>query len=130
LKLGGYGLLAASVDAAWPLRLAASGRKSHPRGNARNVLFLDISGAVSHVESFDFKENAGTPKDLDVRKLHSDLQLSHLLFPRLESQVDKLAIVRSLLSHEGASWQCYVRWAPAQPCLARDSAIGCVMASN
>src|SRR5262245_38710777 len=100
LKLGGLGLLAASTDAVWPLKLGASETKVHPRGTARNVLFFEISGAVSHVESFDFKENAGTPKDLEVRQVHSDLQLSHLLFPRLESQMDKLAIVRSLLSHE------------------------------
>ena len=59
--------------------------KGHPRGTARNVLFYEISGAISHVESFDFKENAGTPKDLDMRKVRSDLHLSHLLFPRLEN---------------------------------------------
>jgi uncharacterized protein (DUF1501 family) len=100
LKLGGYGLLVASVDAAWPLRLAATGKSPHPRGNARNVVFIEISGAISHVESFDFKENAGTPKDLDVRKRHSDVHLSHLLFPYLERQMDKIAILRSLLSHE------------------------------
>jgi uncharacterized protein (DUF1501 family) len=134
LKLGGYGLLAASVDATWPLRLAASSRKSHPRGNARNVLFLEISGAVSHVESFDFKENAGTPKDLDVRKVHSDLHLSHLLFPRLESQMDKVAIVRSLLSHEEVHFrgQYYVQTGrQLNLAFAREiPAIGCVMASE
>lgn len=100
LKLGGYGLLAASVDAVWPLQTQASGAKVHPRGNARNVLFFEISGAISHIESFDFKENAGTPKDLDVRPVNSELFMSHLLFPRLEKQMDKIAILRSLLSHE------------------------------
>lgn len=100
LRLGGYGLLASSVDVAWPLRLAATGKSVHPRGNARNVVFVEISGAISHVESFDFKENAGTPKDLDVRKVHSDVYLSHLLFPRLVKQMDKVAVLRSLLSHE------------------------------
>ena len=134
LKLGGYGLLAASADATWPLRLAASTRKSHPRGNARNVLFLEISGAVSHIESFDFKENAGTPKDLDVRKVHSDLQLSHLLFPRLESQMDKVSIVRSLLSHEEVHFrgQYYVQTGrQLNLAFAREiPAVGCVMASE
>lgn len=100
LKLGGYGLLAASVDAVWPLQTRASGAKVQPRGNARNVLFFEISGAISHIESFDFKENAGTPKDLDVRPVNSELFMSHLLFPRLENQMDKIAILRSLLSHE------------------------------
>src|SRR5216683_2489713 len=103
LKLGGLGLLGASVDAVWPLKIGAAegaGSKVHPRGTARNVLFYEISGAISHVESFDFKENPGTPKDLDIRRINPDLNLSHLLFPRLEKHLDKLAILRSMLSHE------------------------------
>jgi hypothetical protein len=99
LKLGGLGLLAASADAVWPLNLGASG-KAQPRGTARNVLFYEISGAISHVESFDFKETAGTPKDLDVRRVRPDLYLSHTLFPRFEKHLDKITILRSMLSHE------------------------------
>jgi hypothetical protein len=100
LKIGGLGLLGAAADGVWPLRMAANNSKTNPRGNARNVLFYEMSGAISHVESFDFKENAGTPKDLDVHKLRDDLSMSRLLFPRLEKQMDKFAILRTLLSHE------------------------------
>ncbi len=100
LKFGGMGLLAASADAVWPLDLRAGETRVHPRGTARNVVFYEISGAISHVESFDFKENPGTPKDLDVRSVRPDLQLSHLLFPSLEKHLDKIAILRSMLSHE------------------------------
>jgi hypothetical protein len=100
LKFGGLGLLAASSDAIWPLQARASESKTHPRGTARNVLFYEVSGAISHVESFDFKENKGTPKDLDIRKTPTGLDLSHLLFPRLEKQMDRFAILRSMLSHE------------------------------
>src|SRR5437879_1869801 len=100
LKVGGVGLLAASADAVWPLQLRANGQKVQPRGTARNVIFYEISGAISHVEGFDFKETPGTPKDLDVHKINSDLFLSRLLFPRLEKHVDKFSIVRSMLSHE------------------------------
>lgn len=100
LKIGGMGLLAASADAVWPLQLRASDAKVQPRGTARNVIFYEISGAISHVEGFDFKATAGTPKDLDVHKVNADLSLSRLLFPRLEKHVDKLAVVRSMLSHE------------------------------
>ena len=32
------------------------------------------------------------PKDLDVREVYSGLYLPHSLFPRLEQQMDKLAI--------------------------------------
>ncbi len=100
LKFGGLGLLAASVDAVWPLQLGATTSKVTPRGNARNVLFFEISGAVSHIESFDLKESAGMPKDLDVREILPGLQMSHLLFPRLEKHMSRIAILRSMLSHE------------------------------
>lgn len=100
LKIGGLGLLAASVDGIWPLKLSASDTKVQPRGVARNVVFFELSGALSHVEGFDFKENPGTPRDLDIRQIKPDLYLSHLLFPRTGKLMDKFAIVRSMLSHE------------------------------
>ena len=103
LKLGGLGLLGASVDGVWPLKMAAAegaAAKVHPRGTARNVLFYEISGAISHVEGFDFKENSGTPKDLDVHKIKDDLYLSKFLFPKFEKHIGKFAILRSMLSHE------------------------------
>ncbi len=100
LRLGGLGLAAASVEGVWPLAAAAGSREAHPRGNARNVVFYEINGAISHVDGFDFKDNEATPPDLDVRKISSDLSLSHLLFPRLEKQMDKVSVVRSMLSHE------------------------------
>src|ERR1700736_515057 len=53
LKLGGLGLLGASVDGVWPLKISAAeggAAKVHPRGTARNVLFYEISGAMSHEE--------------------------------------------------------------------------------
>ncbi len=101
LQFGGYGLAMAAANAAAPLRtFAAEGRKSAPRGTAKNVIYYEISGAISHLESFDFKESAGMPKDLDVRRIKDGLHISRLLFPRLEKQMDKFAILRSLLSHE------------------------------
>src|SRR5947207_2226046 len=96
LKFGGLGLLGASVDSVWPLKMAAAEgatMKVHPRGTARNVLFYEISGAISHVEGFDFKENAGTPKDLDIHNVSDDLYLSKLLFPRVEKHMDKFALL-------------------------------------
>ncbi len=80
--------------------MSASGGRAQPRGSARNVLFYEINGAISHVDGFDFKENVATPRDLDARRIGPDLDLSHLLFPRLSGQMDKIAIVRSMLSHE------------------------------
>src|SRR5215813_2714217 len=100
LKLGGYGLLSAFADQAlWPVRARAAG-KANPRGTARFGVIVELAGAISHVDTFDFKEDAGTPRDLDVRKVNSELYLSHRLFPELSNEMGKIAIVRSMKSHE------------------------------
>ena len=101
LKYGGYGLLGASVGAVAPIGVQASPPPaSRPRGQARNVIFFEISGAISHLDTFDFKENIATQKDFDVRKTSTGIYLPHALFPRFEKVLDKVAIVRTFESHE------------------------------
>ncbi len=101
LKFGGAGLLGASVGAIQPLELsAAAPRRGEPRGVARNVIFYEISGAISHIDSFDFKENVATQKTFDVRKTSTGIDLPHGLFPRMAQVMDHVAIVRSFASHE------------------------------
>lgn len=101
LRFGGAGLAMAAVDGLVPKASANSyGLKAKPRGNARNVIYYEISGAISHIESFDFKESVGMPKDIEPRKIKDDLYLPHKLFPRLEKQIGKFAMIRSLQSHE------------------------------
>ncbi len=100
LKLGGYGLLGAFADQAfWPVQARAAGT-ANPRGTARYAIVVELAGALSHIDSFDFKEGEGTPKDLDVREVRKGLYLSSRLFPELSKEMDKIAIVRSLKSHE------------------------------
>lgn len=101
LKFGGLGLLGASVEGIWPLQLYANPTmKVTPRGNARNVIFFELAGALSHVDSFDFKENASTQSDFDVRKTSTGIYVPHALFPRMTNVMDKVAHVRSFVSHE------------------------------
>ena len=100
LKLGGWGLAGAALHGFAPGRLSGGAPGVTPRGNARNVLFYEINGAISHLESWDFKENAGTPPDLDMYKHRDNLYLSDKLFPKFKKHIDKFAIHRTLLSHE------------------------------
>ena len=102
LKFGGLGLFGASLDGVWPLKLRAadSGGKTRPRGNARNVIFFEISGAISHLDTFDFKDNSATPKDFQVRKIDTGIYLPVNLFPRMEKVMNRIAIQRSFVSHE------------------------------
>lgn len=100
LKLGGYGLLGSFAEQAlWPVKARAAGH-ANPRGTARFAVIIELAGAISHIDTFDFKEDAGTPKDLDVRQVRGDLYLSHRLFPELSKEMDKVSIVRSMKSHE------------------------------
>jgi len=100
LRLGGYGLLGSFAEQALvPVAARAAGR-SNPRGSARFVVVIELAGALSHVDSFDFKEDAGTQKDFDIRQIRNDLYLSHRLFPELSKEMDKISIVRSMKSHE------------------------------
>ncbi|MBM3793756.1 MAG: DUF1501 domain-containing protein [Acidobacteria bacterium] len=136
LGLGGRGLAAASLDHLRPLSVyaASSGFKARPRGNARNVIFYEISGAISHLETFDFKESAGTPKDIDIRKLSTGVYFPHALFPRLEKVMDRVAIVRSFVSDEEVHFrgQYYIQTGrPMNVAFARETpALGWVIASE
>lgn len=101
LKYGGLGLLGASAAAVGPLQIHANPtRKTNPRGHARNVIFYEFSGALSHVDSFDFKENASTKKEFDIRETPTGIYAPYALFPRMISVLDRIAIVRSFVSHE------------------------------
>ena len=102
LRYGGLGLAAASADTLLPLRVraATTPSKVRPRGNAKNVVFYEISGAISHLESFDFKESPGMPKDIQVSKLPTGIYFPTNFFPNITRVMDRVAIMRSLVSHE------------------------------
>ena len=100
LKLGSYSLLTGLAEQTlWPPKVRATGH-SNPRGSARYCVVVEAAGAISHTDTFDFKEGAGTPKDLDVRKVRNDSYLSHRLFPQVSELMDRVSVVRSFKSHE------------------------------
>src|SRR5688572_23709387 len=100
LKWGGLALAGAWVDrVVWPVHARAAG-KANPRGTARNCIMIELAGAISHANSFDFKETKYTPKDLEPQKLTPDSTLSKTLFPRLGEFVDKIALTRATRASE------------------------------
>src|SRR5687768_16268224 len=79
LKWGGMALAGACVDqVVWPLEIKAAG-KANPRGTARNCIVIQMGGAISHVDCWDFKETKWTQKDLDPQKISSDVSISKTL---------------------------------------------------
>lgn len=100
LKWGGLALAGAWVDrVVWPLQVKAAG-KAKPRGAARHCIMIEMGGAISQADCWDFKETKYTPKDLDPRKVTSDITLSKKLFPRLGDFVDKIAFTRTMRANE------------------------------
>ena len=73
---------------------------SNPRGTARNCIFIELGGAISPMDCWDFKETRWTPKDLDVTEVAKDLYISRTLFPQLSTQMHRVALVRSLQAPE------------------------------
>jgi len=100
LKLGTLSLMGAFVEPGlWAPKLRAAGR-TNVRGTARNCIVVEAAGAISHIDTFDFKEGEGTQRDFDLRQVRNDFYLSHRLFPELSAEMDKVAVVRTFNSHE------------------------------
>jgi hypothetical protein len=100
LKIGGMALATGWTETFFmPLNARAAG-KANPRGNARNVIFIELPGAISPMDCWDFKETKDTPKDLDIQKISSDLSLSKTLFPNYADWVPRASFVRSMRAPE------------------------------
>ncbi|MFC4995184.1 DUF1501 domain-containing protein [Rubritalea tangerina] len=82
----------------------AAAIKSAGGGKAKHVIYLFMSGGMTHVDTFDPKESAGSPIMGDTRAIATNvagIQFGHWL-PQLAKQADKLAIIRSMNSTQGA----------------------------
>jgi hypothetical protein len=64
-------------------------------GRARNVIFVLLGGAPSHVDTFDLKVGSWTPADFTPDS-YNGIQFPKGLMPTLFSQLNRIAIVRSL----------------------------------
>lgn len=67
-----------------------------PRASAKQVLFINLEGGMSQVDSFDAKEGPWTPDGFDIRACGDGLKLPVGLMPRLAAMIDKTAVVRSM----------------------------------
>ncbi len=67
------------------------------QNSARNCILIFLSGAPSHVDTWDLKEGAWTPPELAPTS-YGDVRWPQGLMPKTAEHVGKLAIVRSALS--------------------------------
>ena len=82
---------------------AATAAKTRP--TARNVIYLYMSGGMTHLDTFDPKPGAITQGPVEaIRTKADDVMISEYL-PGLASQMDKVALVRSMTTTQGAHAQ-------------------------
>ncbi len=76
-------------------------------GKAKHVIYLYMSGGMTHIDTFDPKPGApanvrGTTEAIKTKA--DGIQLGHCL-PQLAGQMDKVALIRSLSTTQGAHEQ-------------------------
>jgi hypothetical protein len=65
-----------------------------PIGTATKCVFVLLTGAPSHIDTFDLKEGAWTPSYFNPTS-YGDLRFPQGLMPNLANQLDSIALVRS-----------------------------------
>jgi hypothetical protein len=65
-----------------------------PIGTAKNCIFVLLTGAPSHIDTFDLKEGSWTPSYFNPTS-YGDLRFPQGLMPNLANQLDSIALVRS-----------------------------------
>lgn len=69
---------------------------------AKNVIYLYMAGGMSHLDTLDPKSDQNVKGPVEaIKTKESGIQISEYL-PKIASQMDKLAIIRSLSSTQGA----------------------------
>ncbi|MBL8242525.1 MAG: DUF1501 domain-containing protein [Bryobacterales bacterium] len=107
------------------------GARVSTRNTARAVVFVNLNGGPSHLDTFDPKDGPWNPRDADIRQ-SGPFTLSNRFFPKLTRHLDDLLLVRSAAGWEAAHerGQFYMQTAHSQnPALAGETPhIGAVIA--
>jgi hypothetical protein len=86
-------------------------------GTAKNVIFIHLAGAPSHVDTFDLKRGPDTPLDLLKPELINGVDFPVGLMPKIAGQLSDMAIVRSIqpwaLQHQLAQMWNQIGRSPA-----------------
>ncbi|NIP85687.1 MAG: DUF1501 domain-containing protein [Planctomycetales bacterium] len=74
-------------------------------GTARSVIYLYMSGGMSHLDTFDTKPGAATQGPVESIPTNvPGMRIAHY-FPQLATHMDKVALIRSMHSTQGAHVQ-------------------------
>lgn len=79
---------------------AAAASKVTPRGSADTVIFLNLVGGPSQMDTFDFKPYKFTPDDLAPKRHPLGIQWPYGLLPRTAGILEESVLVRSMAAWE------------------------------
>lgn len=129
LRIGGLSLVGGFLGAFRPYNVWAAERIK-PMATARQVLFINIEGGMSQVDSLDAKEGSWTPNYFEIKQF-GELKLPSGIMKNLPGVLDKITVVRSLAAWDAVHGraQYYVQSAhPLNLALAKEvPAIGAVV---
>ncbi len=95
LQVGGISLVGGYLNAFQPFNVRAE-QKVRLAATARQVLFINLDGGMSQVDTLDAKEGPWTPSYFDIRGFANDLKLPVGIMPNLPGVLDKITVVRSM----------------------------------
>jgi len=101
LRWAGAALGGMMAGVSFPLKSAAQAN-TKPLGTARYAIFIQMTGAMSQMDCWDYKETKWTPKDLNPTKVWGDLYLPKTLFGRMMASktMERISFVRSMRARE------------------------------
>lgn len=85
--------------------LAPAATAARRRAPAKNVIYLFMSGGMTHLDTFDVKPGAATQGPTEAIKTNADSVLISSHFKHLSRHMDKCVLVNSMSSTQGAHQQ-------------------------
>jgi hypothetical protein len=100
LQIAGTGIVASYFAPVVSARLLSDVTSVNPQlhSTAKNCILIFLSGAPSHVDTWDLKEGAWTPTADFNPTSYGSMRFPQGLMPKTAEQINRLAIVRSGLS--------------------------------
>ena len=95
-KAAAYFALAARGDA------ETTALNVKPRNTAKTVIFVNMSGTPSQLDTFDAKDGPWNADDADIQQLGKGMFLSRTLFPEFSKLSNDLLLLHSVQSWEAA----------------------------
>jgi hypothetical protein len=100
-RIGGVSIVGRALLPMIAGRLNAAGESNvQPRNTADCVIFLNLVGSPSQMDTFDVKEGNWTPGDLDIRTVKQGIKWPFGLLPKTADILDEAVIIRSMAAWE------------------------------